>query len=30
MSEGHDYLSKNVVTYPTMMNLAGTQKKGKA
>ena len=30
MSEGNDYLSKNVVTYPTMMNLASTQKKGKA
>ena len=23
MSEGHDYLSKNLVTYPTMMSRIG-------
>ena len=30
MTESHDYLSENLVTCPTMMNRAGTQKKEKA
>ena len=30
MSEGHDFLSINLVTYPTMMNGAVTNKKEKA
>ena len=29
MYEGHDYLSKSLVTYFTMMDRAGTQKKEK-
>ena len=28
MSEGHDSLSTNLVTYLTMMHRAGTQKRG--
>ena len=30
MSEGHDYLSKYLVAYPTMMNRTVTQEKEKA